>query len=326
MQIPDINETTFDSTVFEKYPVASWSPGNGSRKFFFSLEDIKESGGNRIVPRRRPFRDGAKLDDTGSNEKTWVLTAYFENTIDEPNLQNLEPQYPGVLNDIIDSFDVHETGTLQLPTRGEVRVRAQSYERIESSTERDCARVVFTFVQDNEDAIDAASFSNPTVRATVQTSVDATVFGMEGLGGFSQFLADLEAATLDLQDAIAAPGEALADLDQKAARVGQLAGNVEKQFLVTAQLGRDLLTDPDAWATLRELRLLQDRTNRAVFEKTSPIAPIVTAVFATARSIFDIATQLAQDPSDLAAINGDIEDLLFIPAGVVVNVFQPTGH
>lgn len=311
--------------VFEQYPAASWSLGSGRRTFYFPIEDILEDGANRIVRRRRPYRNGAKLDDTGSNEKVWTIQVCFDNSIDEPGMLNQgQALYPSVLNDLIDSFDVHDTGDLVLPTRGPVRVRAETYKRHENFGERDSAMVTFTFVQDNEDAVDATSFRNPTVRATIRQNVDETTFGMEGLGGFSQMLADLEDAATNLQDAIAAPGEAIQDVDQKAARVARIATNVENQFLVSAQLGRDLLTDPDAWATLRQLRILRDKTSRAVTEKSSPIAPVVTAIFSTARSIYDIAAQLGQDPTDLSAINSKIDDLLFIPAGTVVNIFQPT--
>jgi hypothetical protein len=83
----------------------------------------------------------------------------------------------------------------------------ETYKRKETSRDVDSATVTFTFVQDNEDNVDALSFTRPTVRATVQRAVTETTFTMESLGGFSQMLADLEDAASNLQDAIAAPGE-----------------------------------------------------------------------------------------------------------------------
>lgn len=315
-----------DPTIFEQLPVGAWKVGNGRPTIYFAVVDVDEDGGNRLVRRARPYRDGEKIDDTGSKAKEWNVTIAFHNGVAEgEGLPNPAGQtyYPGILNDLIDSFDIHETGDLTLPTRGTVRVRAETYGRHEDFSQRDYAVLKVKWVRDNEDAIDASSFTNPTVRATLGQAVDETVFGMEALGGFSAFLADLEDAATNLQDAIAAPGEFVADVDQKAARVARIASDVENQFLVSAQFGRDLLTDPDAWATIRQLRILQDRTARAAFEKTSPIAPIVTAVLQSAQSIFELAAQLAQDPTDLAAINGHIEDLFLIPAGAVVNIFQP---
>lgn len=312
--------------IFSDYPVGSWTLGKGRPTYYFAVLDINENGGNRLVRRRRPFRKGAKIDSTGPNEKVWAITICFHNSIDEQGLQNPTGQlyYPGILNELLASFDIDETGDLTLPTRGIVRARVETYSRREEFSQRDYAVLTVTWVQDNEDAIDASSFKNPTVRATMPGSVQETIFGMESLGGFSKFLADLEDAATQVQDAIAAPGEAIADVDQKAQRVVRLASDVENQFLVSAQFGRDMLTNPDSWATIRQLRILQDRTSRAVTEKSSPIAPIVTAVLQSNQSIFDLAVQLAQDPTDLAAINGHLEDLLFIPAGTVVNIFQST--
>jgi prophage DNA circulation protein len=306
--------------IFEQYSVASWTVRGDT--IYFPIEDIEEDGGNRIVKRARPYRDGWKLDDTGADGKTFTITAHFNNSIDEDGIPTSPPLYPNVCNNIIESFDFHDTGTLITPTRGAVRCRAATYKRKESFSERDSATVTLTFMTDNEDSVDATSFTRPTVRATVQRAVTETTFTMESLGGFSDALASLEEAASNLQDAIAAPGELVQDVDQKASRVVRLADEVENQFLVSAQLGRDLLTDPDAWATVRNLHILKDRSARAVDEKTSPIAPIVSAIFETDRSIYDIAAQLVQDPMDLAALNSDIENLLFIPAGTVVKVFE----
>jgi hypothetical protein len=66
--------TSDDPTaIFEQYPVASFAVRGDP--IYFAVESIEEDGGNRIVRRRRPYRDGAKLDDTGSNEKVFTLTA-----------------------------------------------------------------------------------------------------------------------------------------------------------------------------------------------------------------------------------------------------------
>jgi len=311
-------------TVFDQYPVGSFSLGGGRRTFFFPVVSISEGGSNRIPRRRRPFRKGAKLDNTGRNEKEFSIECCFDNSIEEPNLDNPPglALYPHVLNELIDELDTGETGDLQLPTRGKVRCKLDHYNRTESPNDRDGARVTFFFVEDNEDAIDAASFKNPTVRATMQTAVDETVFGMESAGGFSALLEELEDAATALQDAIAAPGEFVADVDQKAARVARLANDVENQFLISSQFGRDMLTRPDSWATVQQLRILQDTTSRAVTEKSSPIAAVITIVLESSMSIFDLAVQLGQDPTDLQAINGHLEDLLYIPIGATVNIFD----
>lgn len=306
--------------ISASFPVGLWLVGGLT--LYIAVMKISEDGGNRIVRRQRPYRNGAKLDDTASKEKVWVVEGIYNNNLEETGIPDDVVMYPDMMNATIASADIHETGTLQLPTRPVIRCRLESYQRTESSEARDTGYVTFTFVQDNEDNIDAQSFKAPTVRATVRRTVDETTFGMESLGGFSQFLADLEDAAENLEDAMNAPGEAIQDADQKAARVVRLAQNVEDQFVRSANLGRDLLTDPDSWATFRQLRILQDRTASAATEKSSAIAPVVSAIFETSRSLFDIAVELAQDPTDLAAINGHLENLLAIPAGTVVKIFD----
>lgn len=305
--------------IFEDYPAGSWTVRGDT--IYFAVVDLDEAGGNRIVRRARPYRDGAKLDDTGSKEKEWDVTAVFELSIDEPDIEKGgRPLYPIALNALIDSFDLHDTGTLILPTRGAVRARAETYRRKEQAADRDTATVTLHFVQDNEDSIGAAAFSAPPIRSTGRQIVDETTFSSESRGGFAQSLADLEAAAGALEDAIAAPGEAVQDVDQKAARVIRLASNVEGQFSRTAELGRDLLTDPDAWATCRQLHALRDRTARAFAEK-SALGRISSVVFTTPRSLFGIAAELAQDPAALLDLNTQLEDALAIPAGTIVRVF-----
>jgi len=169
--------------------------------------------------------------------------------------------------------------------------------------------------------VDALSFTTPSIRSTARQLVEETTFSSESRGGFAQALADLEGAASSLQDAIAAPGEAVQDVDQKAARVVRLVADTEHQFTVTGQLGRDLLTDPDSWATVRQLHQLQDRTMRAIDEK-SALGRVVGVTFRTTRTLLDIASELAQDPASLLDLNTQIENALAIPAGTTVKIFE----
>jgi len=307
-------------SIFEQYPVGSWSVGQLAT-ITFPILDIREDGGNRIVKRARPYRDGEKLDDTGSMAKTFVIEAMFQNSIEEDGVQLAPLLYPDLLNLLLESFDTHETGILVLPTRGAVRCRAATYSRHEGNDERDSARVSLTFIADNEDNVGAAAFHNPSVTATLLRAEGETTFSCESMGAFSQALADLETACSDLQDAIAAPGEMVQDVDQKAARVVRILTEVEKQATVSNKLGRDLLTEPDAWAAVRQLRVMRDRTSQALQEKAATDR-VVGRVFGVQLSIFDIATQLQQDPAGLINLNPHIEDVLAIPAGFTVRVFQ----
>lgn len=311
--------------IFGQYPPASWTVDDNDdeksglgQTIYFPVLSVKESGGNRIVRRTRPYRDGAMLDDTGAREIVWTLEVMHENSIAEDSVSD-GIWYPQRLNDLLDSFKSHKTGSLVLPTRGRVRARAESYERTEDNSERDAARCTLVFVEDNEDDVTAEAFSNPSVTAYLIQAERDTTFSCESLGVFSQTLADLEKACSDVQDAIAAPGEMLQDVDQKVARVARILQDTEKQFSVTTKFGSDLLTDPDAWATLRQLRTMRDRAPQAAQEKAK--GRVVSKVFGVQLSIFDVATELAQDSTDLINLNPQIEDLLAIPAGTAVRVF-----
>src|SRR5262245_15019791 len=108
------------SETFEDYEVCSWKVGQRSGTLKFPVSSIQESGGNRIVERNRPYRNGAKLDDVGSNATKWTIEAVFENSImeGEKGLDQNVLLYPNVLNAVLDSFRIHGTGDLVIPTRG----------------------------------------------------------------------------------------------------------------------------------------------------------------------------------------------------------------
>src|SRR5690242_2889711 len=98
---------TQPAEIFERYPVAKWRVGSGA-PIAFPIQEITETGGNRIVPHERPYRDGGKLDDTGCKPTTWRFRAIFNNSIAEQDLANAV-LYPTVLRALIRSFRMHET-------------------------------------------------------------------------------------------------------------------------------------------------------------------------------------------------------------------------
>lgn len=305
--------------IFAQYPPGSWTILGD--KITFIVKSIRESGGARIVRRARPYRAGAKLDSTGPKEKVWVVETLWENSLDEPGVEQIPVLYPNRLHSMLETVGLDQTGTLVLPTRGPIRCRLETYERTESDQHRDCARVTFTFVEDNEDKVDANSFQTPSVRATVRRATDETVFSMNSVG----VLAQLEDFATSLEEAIAAPGELVQDVDQKAARMVRAIDGVVRQFSISSEFGRDRLTDPDSHAAVRQARILQDRIYAAFHEKNAALPRIITIAKDRVVSLYDVATELAQDPSALLAINNRLEDALWIEAGTLINVFDPNG-
>lgn len=311
--------------VFEQYPVGSWTVKGDTIKII--VLDIHEGGGGRLVRRARPYRKGVKIDSTGPKEKEWDVETIWSTALDEPGITDAggSPMYPQQLHNMLETVDLDEVGTLVLPTRGAIRCRLETYARHETAAQRDCARVTFKFVEDNEDKVDANSFQQPSARATIRRGVDEANFSLESTGSFSDMMEQLETAADQLQDAIAAPGELVQDVDQKAARVIRIVDNVVNQFTVTEQFGRDRLNDPESHAAYRQAMILKDRAAQAVDEKTSSLPRIVNLIVEHTQSIFDIAVALAQDPAQLMALNNRIEDFLVIEVGTPVRVFEALG-
>ena len=319
----DFREVDDDSVeVFEQYPVASWSVP-GADTLYFPVESIKEDGGNRIVLRERPYRDGAKLDDTGSKAKRWVLSIRFDNSIQEPGLNNGgKSLYPEVVNALIASADKHETGDLVVPTRGSIRARLETYGRTEVYAERDCATCSFTFVQDNEDNVDAASFTAPTASANARQKADEAVFSAQSEGAWDGSLQDLNEAAGTLEGIANAPGDAIHQVEETANIVLGAADRVVKAFSNTSKEGRTQFLQPRGNSTERKVLQLQDMAGREKVSQKRGRRRLVSRVFKQDYSLAAIATIVQQDYVDLVEINPQLENPLLVPAGDIVRVFD----
>lgn len=311
-----------EEEVFGQYPSASWTVAGAT--YVFPVEAIRESGGNRLVNRERPYRDGAKVDDVGSSPVCWTLTCRFNNTVQEGNSDSV-PLYPTVLNNIIRSFSKHETGDLVVPTIGKVRARAKSYSREDKNDERDSATMTLEFVQDNEDKVDASAFSLPTVRASARVLAESATFSAESDGSFDATIADLNTFADQLEAIATFPSNTLQDVDNQAGIVVGATNRVLNAFTSKSNnpktKARAMLSDPDASATQRRLVALQDTAGRARAELRANQPSIVRAMFETPLTIFDVAAMIGQDAGQLIALNPAL-DPLNIPANTVVRVYD----
>lgn len=307
-------------TVFEQYPVGSWKVGN-LPALKFPVCSVQETGGNRIIERERPYRDGSKLDDTGSKAKRWILKVKFENSIVEEGLDQTTLLYPFVLNQMIASFDTHETGDLTVPTRGTVRARAENYTRDEVENERDEASVSFTFVEDNEDNVGAQQFEQLNVNASARRLAEQTVFSATSEGMWSTSLADLNEFASELEAIANFPGDVVADVDSQASIVVGATNRVQRAFLRETEENDALLADPELSQTQRKLEETKDLAGRSKGEayqgRPRPVPFFVNA----ATDLFTIASRLGQTPEDILSINPGV-DPLFVPAGTVVQVLE----
>ena len=302
--------------IFEQYPAASWEVGSSRGKIVFPVCDIQESGGNRIVERERPYRDGAKLDDIGRKAIRWTVVAKFENSIQEEGLSTT-PLYPTVLNNLLSTFDVHATGDLTLPTRGKVRARAESYQRKETTGDRDYATVTLVFCEDNEDSVDAQTFESPSVNASARRITEQAEFDAEsgGFGGTS--MADLREFGSQLEGLANAPGETLNDLDTQASIVVGTVNRTTRSF----SRADDQFSDPENSRTQRKLEQTKDLAGRSRRSPRAGRPRIVSFKLLNGTSLFNIAAQLRQPAKDIIDINPTLNPL-FVPAGTVVRVFE----
>ncbi len=322
-----------DVDIFAQYPVAKWQVGDAD-PIFFPVMGITETGGNRIIAHERPFRDGAKLDDTGAKPRSWSFTAHFSNRIEEPGTEeNPLPLYPDMLRLLIESFDQHETGNLTLPTIGTVRARAQDYTRKEDPEATDTGLVDLCFVQDNEDALDRALLSPPTVRATVVKLAEQATGSLQRDGVWGEDLrpnehevqvsdststpsSSLMETAADIEGLLLAPGRSVADLESTV-RAHQRA----VARIMTAASGDDTRGGGEAE---RLLAILLDREAAAAAERTASrprTRPFVIDVERT--SIYEVSARLHQDAEELLDLNGArIDDPFRLDRGQVIRVYE----
>ena len=317
-----------ETTIFSQYPIASWTVGG--KTLTFDAQKWEESGGNRIVGHKRVFRDGERQDDTGSEAKKWTATVLFSNQVELQNGGLDAAQYPDNCNAMIASFDVHETGDLVVPTRGLVRCRAQTYQRVESrDSGLDAAACVFVWVQDNEDDSSQAAFTAPSAASVLSGMGSDVMASAEAAGALSDDLSSIGEMASQLESLANAPGEYMSDVEAQAAALQGAVQGVEESFCKTAASGAaevyTLLTDPGASRAGKLLRSASDTAAKMTIEKAGvSVARVVTKTWSRTMSIFDVSADTGQDIESLMQLNVSLPDLLAIPAGTGVRVYAST--
>jgi prophage DNA circulation protein len=289
----------------------------------FPITDFTQTGGNRIVLHERPFRDGARLDDTGSKPRAWSFTAHFSNRIQEPGVSSAIPLYPQILRQLIRSFDEHETGDLILPPVGKVRARAGDYTWNETPDDDDAATLTLTFTEDNEDALDRAVLNLPGVTATIFKLAEQTTFTAQKNGSWNDDLVSLTEVCAEIEGLMLAPGRGVADLGAVIrAHRRALQGLGETTATVLGQ--EDRLSEPRASDTHRQVRTMMDREAQAEEERTQSRPRTKAFLIDVERtSIFEVAARFDQDAEELLDLNGArIEDPFLLVRGDVIRIFE----
>lgn len=313
-----------EDTIFGSYPAAAWQVASRDKLFFPIVGQLQEKGGKRLVRHPRPYRKGAKLDSTGVKEREWTFTIEFNNTFREQDIDNPAPLYPDVLNSLIQSFDDDETGTLTLPTIGDVRARADSYTRIEDTNERDQATLQVTFVEDNEESAAAITFLQPSVRSSIGNSADATVFSADAVGATDGDLAQAKQKSITIAQLLAAPGRAVSDLQAISLDAQRALARVrsnQESFARAVGLAHDEPRGSEFWRNLIRLQDLEAKSSDEKFSSRPRITTFIVDVDRT--NLFAIAARFKQDAGELLDLNSDrLPDPFALEKGDVIRVYE----
>lgn len=289
---------------------ASFVPDDGEEVLFPVVSREKQSG-NRIVRRKRPYRPGEKLDNTGEQADSFSVVALFTNDIDEPRLGVDTPLWPDRINLLDAALRTSETGTLHLPWERNIRVRAESWSRSADTSIRNAERMTIVFVRDNEDNLDPSEitewFGGNASRTVEEATFDADSFGSWD-GDFSEltkFAAELEALAN-------APGELLADIDAKAGQVTRAVESIERT------VG---LSDPENAPLQRKLLEIKDSASRSSAQARASRTRVTTRSYDHDTDIYTVAAELGQKVSELIQLNSQLEDPTYIPAKTQIKVY-----
>jgi hypothetical protein len=300
-------------TVQAQMPICSWTVGG--ERLALPIQKDELSGGNRIVRFRRPYRDGAKLDDAGANERVWVITIAFNNTLREAGLDENIPLYPDLMFKLLKSFNFHETGDLIVPMDGKVRARAESYKRENPEDVIDHAIVTCTWVEDSEDGVSNASFANPTVSGRHLRLIQKTQFSAAKEDVWSDPVAALTELGSNLEGVLRAPGRAVEDADARSRAVVGVCQNVGLTVVEVGSANKSEGVTPPAFETeLALVGLVSLMANVGDDRQASrpPRRPFRVRELTT---VYDMSAQVGQPPEALLDINPTIEDPLVVQPG-----------
>lgn len=305
--------------IFELFGPARYTPAGGAT-FHLRAMMASDAYERRIIARKRPYLDGAPLDDTGAEPDAIDITLLFAER--DPGIPGVaERVYPQYHARFLRECRVEGTGTLYMPGRGERRVRLRRLSSQQTPQERDCETVTCSFLVDLEDGgrAGADTFNLPSSKSAGPVLVRqfAAAAAPGGLGG--DLLTQLEDAVAQLEATVNAPFEAAADVARRADRVLDLCRRIRRLHtapVVATANAFAPLRPPGAAEPLALLAQIEDVAagQRAALFGAGSVRP---RRFSRPMSIFEIAAQLGQPVDDLIRMNGSLP-LFGIPPGVEV--------
>lgn len=307
--------------IFEQFPACTWQ-AKGKPAIQIPAKTITEEWDNGLIKRKRPYKRGSKLDNTAGDSRVWNIEALYSNSITEPGMPPAGV-YPNMPNDLVTSFEIQETGTLTLPTRGAVRCQAKSYRRVERDEDRDLCAISMVFWEDTEDDITAAAFNTPSARAVAVLLSENIGVECDAAGIGGSLVTDLKTFLAQLEGMLLAPSEYADQISAKINAVFVAAGRLQDAFMGgTTPTGEPALLATAE--TSRLWRLLTLARYLAVDSATDSLEPVALTFvrYPNVVSIFDVASILSQDAAKLIELNPDLGgDLLAIPPRTRIKVY-----
>lgn len=300
-------------TVQSQFAISSWTVAG--KRIAFPIKGDELDGGNRIIRFQRPYRNGAKLDDTGSVERVWKITVEFNNTIQEPGLDENIAIYPDLMFLLLKSFDEHETGDLVVPMDGKVRARAETYHRDNPAEYIDFSVVTFTFVEDSEDGVTTEAFANPTVSGRNIRLIQKTQFSAMQDDTWSDQVAELTELGSDLEGIINAPGRAVDDAQARANAEAGVVLRVGATAQAAAGGNRDAGTGGTSQRTELSLLEVQENAAQVNASRQASLPARRNYLVKETRTIYDISSELGQPVDALLDLNPTIENPFVVLPG-----------
>jgi hypothetical protein len=255
------------------------------------------------------------------------LEVPINNTIEEEGLEinGGEPLYPNILLWLLWSFeDGEKTGTLEIPTYGPMRMKAESWSTTEVPEDRgdgtSALSLSLSFVQDNEDSIVAATLASPSISATATRMANETEAIAEQSSIWNGSISEMKASMLQLEALMNSPREMAGELDAQFAAIEGSSMSLAQAFSRNLGGPRDNMRSTGGSRLERMLIKIEDRIVKAKSDTKRDKRKTIAVVFDQDQSLVSISVMLNLDYSELLDLNPQLSDPTNIQAGTPVNI------
>ena len=294
-------------------PIASFTVRGRRVEWPCTVDDVEVT--IRIVRFPRPNRPGEKLDNTGRGARVWTVRAVFNNSVSEPNINtDGVALYPDQMLKVMSLVNEVETGDLVTPTDGLARAKLAMLRRETPEESVDHAVLSLTFIEDNEDGVDAAAFSKPTVTGLTKI-IQKTTFSAQDDEVFVNPVLLIREIGSNIEGLLLAPGRAADDMRAQ----GRILAHTIQSVGVTADAVATERSGqlPPSPRTPQLLAEVADRAASGPGERSADRPAPAPYRVKGQTNIYALAGEVGQPPEALLDLNPQIEDPMTVPVGIV---------